>query len=477
MAIPTVANISTQLQSLQVLPYIHIESTAIRELKNNSLDSIKQFIKKNKDYLWKTGNILHLAASIGDHKHCKEFIEFGVSVNLRNSDGDTPLHLACQKGYSSVINALLAFKPELGIVNNLGQTAAQVAATAGLDANIIQMLQPISPWPNRILKEERIGARQVHHQAYKVQPIVLPDVIPKLQPISKSYQSISVTDFSQCFLHSRFIDEHVLKSCASYGRFDLLGVWCEHYPNINWLELQQNLNQAFLAGDINYTSGTQPSALLDYLHWLRSARKLDDIEKWLPLLTDTERTKFFNACYVDHDWSCLVSVMNSLKKSDSAMFINEHQQIIFTILREAQISLACRLLTQFPRLTELTDSRSFSLLHNLMIRKFATVDELKQATEVMIKAGCDVNMLDCKGRTFPYYAPQDQIILIIDCFIKHKGNPLSLDYKDQSLLSIAASLGRQDILQTAFELGFDWIADQTTWKAMFELSVVRYLTD
>jgi hypothetical protein len=70
----------------------------------------------------KTGNsFLHLAVIGGYAEFLKYFLEKKSDINLRNFDGNTPLHLALFNKDKNIIDILMNNKPKLDIPNNNGQ--------------------------------------------------------------------------------------------------------------------------------------------------------------------------------------------------------------------------------------------------------------------------------------------------------------------------------------------------------------------
>ena len=63
--------------------------------------------------------------------HMVESLLKTTDVNIRNSDGNTPLMAAASTGDMRMIRLLLGKGANPGITNNLGETAAQIAARHG----------------------------------------------------------------------------------------------------------------------------------------------------------------------------------------------------------------------------------------------------------------------------------------------------------------------------------------------------------
>ena len=70
----------------------------------------------------KTGNsFLHLAVIGGYDDFVRYFIEKKADINMKNFDGNTPLHLALESKNNKIIDILMINKPKLDIPNNNGE--------------------------------------------------------------------------------------------------------------------------------------------------------------------------------------------------------------------------------------------------------------------------------------------------------------------------------------------------------------------
>ena len=70
----------------------------------------------------KTGNsFLHLAVIGGYDDFVRYFIEKKADINMKNFDGNTPLHLALKNNNNKIIDILMSNKPKLDIPNNKGE--------------------------------------------------------------------------------------------------------------------------------------------------------------------------------------------------------------------------------------------------------------------------------------------------------------------------------------------------------------------
>ncbi len=94
---------------------------------------IHQRIGQNED------SLLHLAASKENFGFAALLIEAGISPNISNGRGVTPLHIATKRGNEYLTRLLLDHKADANVVDLNGDSALHLAARAG-NLPLIQLL-------------------------------------------------------------------------------------------------------------------------------------------------------------------------------------------------------------------------------------------------------------------------------------------------------------------------------------------------
>jgi ankyrin repeat protein len=73
--------------------------------------------------------LLHTAASYKSLRAAKALIEFNALINVKDKNGNTPLHLAVAQNCKEVVNLLLSCGVDVQICDNKGETALHLANT------------------------------------------------------------------------------------------------------------------------------------------------------------------------------------------------------------------------------------------------------------------------------------------------------------------------------------------------------------
>lgn len=85
-------------------------------------------------------NVFHIVSSLGYTDFFTYFLENRyLGVNKKNFNGETPLHLACRNGHTSIVERLLKFKPTIDEKDVNKRTALHYACEAGHE-NIVKYL-------------------------------------------------------------------------------------------------------------------------------------------------------------------------------------------------------------------------------------------------------------------------------------------------------------------------------------------------
>lgn len=71
------------------------------------------------------------AVTENDVEELEVLLELGANVNMKNSDGFTPLHQAAMLGHTDMIDTLLDGEADINLVTTTGQTALDLAVIAG----------------------------------------------------------------------------------------------------------------------------------------------------------------------------------------------------------------------------------------------------------------------------------------------------------------------------------------------------------
>ena len=106
------------------------------ECRCGNEDAVRKLLKQNAptdcSSVHTEDTVLHVASSGGHNGIVQMLLEHGVSVNVRNNMGQTPLHLAASKNRLTVVKTLTeADGVDINITDNAGNTPLYTAVESG----------------------------------------------------------------------------------------------------------------------------------------------------------------------------------------------------------------------------------------------------------------------------------------------------------------------------------------------------------
>lgn len=82
---------------------------------------------------------LHIVVKRGDDLYMRVLLQKGADPNIRDGQGNTPIILAVVGGYAELVDHLLAFKANVNLANNSGETAL-IRAVQRRDLDMVRRL-------------------------------------------------------------------------------------------------------------------------------------------------------------------------------------------------------------------------------------------------------------------------------------------------------------------------------------------------
>ena len=142
-------------------------------------DKIEFLLKLNQDPSvcdWDGNTFLHHAA-MNDKYEVIEKFNNSIPIDTENKRGNTPLHVACSKGFDKTIGTLLKCKAKADIKNNEGETALHVAAyskhiTAETVRELVDYTMKMHAWESLNAKDYK-GNNCLHVAGKFARPDVL----------------------------------------------------------------------------------------------------------------------------------------------------------------------------------------------------------------------------------------------------------------------------------------------------------------
>ena len=119
---------------------------------------------------------LHYAAMNNKH-HVIEKFNTSIPIDTQNGRGNTPLHIACSKGFDETVKTLLKCKAKADVKNNEGETALHVAAyskhiTAEAVRELVDYTIKMHAWESLNAKDYK-GNNSLHVAGKHARPEVL----------------------------------------------------------------------------------------------------------------------------------------------------------------------------------------------------------------------------------------------------------------------------------------------------------------
>ena len=144
---------------------LHYLADTLRRLKNDASSHFAlvsyQRVIDERDNLGRAA-LHHAVADIEERLNLvKQLLQAKAQVNIRDADGNSPLHLACQYGHVDVVKNLLKYNANTTAANNTLQTPLHVAATF-LQTRIMSILLKENS-EHMIRAEDSAGATALHY--------------------------------------------------------------------------------------------------------------------------------------------------------------------------------------------------------------------------------------------------------------------------------------------------------------------------
>ncbi|MCS5711375.1 ankyrin repeat domain-containing protein [Candidatus Berkiella aquae] len=171
--------------------------------------------------LFRSPGDLFISFPIGEISHDQRILQLllenGANCELRDENGDTPLHLATKQNFAKIVRPLLAYMTNIDIKDHLGRTPLHWAASRGY-MNIVTLL--LDKKPDLDIQDNE-GNTPLHlaakHNRYEVVQQLLAKGA-KIDIFNNNNESPLVFAYPNCFHTLRTI----LKIINKANRFDIL---------------------------------------------------------------------------------------------------------------------------------------------------------------------------------------------------------------------------------------------------------------
>lgn len=103
---------------------------------SNVLIPIQTSLNVSIHYRSERNSPLHEAVSADNIVNVKKLIDKGVDIDAKNFYGKTPLVLACQMGFLSIVKMLIETKAEINATDDFHKNCLHFAAHNGMRTNL-----------------------------------------------------------------------------------------------------------------------------------------------------------------------------------------------------------------------------------------------------------------------------------------------------------------------------------------------------
>ncbi|CAC5409009.1 unnamed protein product [Mytilus coruscus] len=125
------------------------DQNKIPEFRPKFLEYMKKYLSH--EYWKKTQEdmpALHVVSALGYHDYTAFFIQDNKMINQKDRDGNIPLHLACMKGHTKIVDSLVENKSIIDIANNEGLKPFVYACENNAMQVVVYLLNHSTKWIN-----------------------------------------------------------------------------------------------------------------------------------------------------------------------------------------------------------------------------------------------------------------------------------------------------------------------------------------
>jgi len=116
----------------------------LENCRDGYIEKVKKLIKKKKEYINRKDEKGRTGLEFACSRERRDIVDLlllnpFIDVNTQNADGETPLHIACTKDSTYIVERLLSRGADINIKNNNGETPLYLACSTGKN-DIIEVL-------------------------------------------------------------------------------------------------------------------------------------------------------------------------------------------------------------------------------------------------------------------------------------------------------------------------------------------------